>query len=511
MTTQHIEIATAYTTATNTYGHHVFVIQRRPVEDKTEAGWTFDYERGERPFAFVDVPTIWGPRTQYLCCFLTGKAAAACVEECKHWYKTHTFRIKKVLAPQDVADDIERNNVWRARESQRMTDGTYTPLPWADEAWFKAKHDSLNHYAHVSMEDPGKLAFTPSNDHGTADRQQRMSPGRYLQQYFRAELDALPPVETGAVNVHGEKVTIDALNYLARTFVNTYGTPDRLMFAETADEMERVYTSGPDSCMSKDVRFYDSDEHPVRVYAAGDLKLAYIMDASDSITARALVWPEKRACGRIYGDEVALRGLLQEQGYEHFDWNSLNGARLLKIEQGHGYIMPFIDGDNTYGHHADGKHLKIGGSYEAGFTTGLDHSPEDCSCDHCGDYMDPDYSYSVRVARYDTETWCEGCYEASTFNCEYSGDVFSENVRSYELANGNYVAHYYINNYFECPVMDAWYHDDDFAGHYKDTGKPISQDAVDDPEYDLVKASDGTYWPADELPDHLKTTEEEAA
>jgi hypothetical protein len=89
---------------------------------------------------------------------------------------------------------------------------------------------------------------------------------------------------------------------------------------------------------------YLGDEHPVSVYAAGDLHLAYLEQQDGEITARALVWPERRKVGRTYGDTTTLLTKLLELGYEKPEnYDAIKGARLLKIPYRQGYIMPFLD------------------------------------------------------------------------------------------------------------------------------------------------------------------------
>ena len=111
------------------------------------------------------------------------------------------------------------------------------------------------------------VAFTEDAAKGAADRQTRLKVGVYLTRYF------------------GDVLSSDAIRDIATAF-----TAEReehtIMFAATADEIERVYTSGPHSCMAHAASDYASSIHPVRVYAAGDLQVAYI-ERDGNITARA--------------------------------------------------------------------------------------------------------------------------------------------------------------------------------------------------------------------------------
>ena len=181
--TQIATIALAYRTHTNTYGHHAVVIERRPCGDKTEAAWEPIMDLGPDTFSNVELTLEEGfymgeTRVFEMRCFLTPKAAVAELDFLKQSYihkDKYTLRLKRYQLPQAQADRVEAANTWKAREAQRFADGTYTPLPWANEDWFKDRHAEMNHFAHVSVEDPGKIAFTRDNNYGAANVKTRMS------------------------------------------------------------------------------------------------------------------------------------------------------------------------------------------------------------------------------------------------------------------------------------------------------------------------------------------------
>ncbi|MFS6801270.1 hypothetical protein WHL78_14560, partial [Staphylococcus aureus] len=132
---------------------------------------------------------------------------------------------------------------------KRFFDGTYYPVPWDSESWYYNTSCWRNHFAHISVENDVRIAYTPTADMGLADRQKRVRPGAYLQEYFARVL----PSETikhwvAQFSILHEDITVK--------------------YAKTADAIEKVYMRGPRSCM--DARHYNAGTfklvpfHPVR-------------------------------------------------------------------------------------------------------------------------------------------------------------------------------------------------------------------------------------------------------
>ena len=227
------------------------------------------------------------------------------------------------------------HNAWKVREGDRFRDGTYTRLPWHEAPWYLGAPAQDDHFAHVSKDRDGMVAFTLDATKGAADIQTRIKPGRYLTRYF------------------SDVLSWREIEEFAQEFAGLHEN-NELLFAHTSDEIEQVYLDGPSSCMSKPARHYDSPIHPVRVYGAGDLAVAYIK-SGDSIGARVLCWPAKKLYSRIYGDDCRLRPLLDAAGYDH---GELYGARMLRIEADHGgFVVPYLDGCNSAGD--NGEYLVI--------------------------------------------------------------------------------------------------------------------------------------------------------
>ncbi len=79
---------------------------------------------------------------------------------------------------------LASRDAWRARELSRFETGEYVNVPWYAKTWWIGSTPAREHYAHVSIDDPAKLAYTASPERGRADRQNRIRPARYLAKYF---------------------------------------------------------------------------------------------------------------------------------------------------------------------------------------------------------------------------------------------------------------------------------------------------------------------------------------
>lgn len=346
---------------------------------------------------------------------------------------------------------------WRLVCDWRFRAHEWEMLQWAGVvSWFPRSHIALSkHFAHVAKSDPSKIAFVEDDAKGRADRITVMKPGRFLTKFFS---DVLTPEEIGDL----------ANRFIARS------KPGTLHFAKTADEIERVYLEGPSSCMAHDASDYQSSEHPVRVYAAGDLQVAYIVRGD--ITARAVVWPEKKIYGRIYGDADRLRPALEKEGYTE---GYLTGARLLRIEDDGYLICPYLDGDCTV--RDEGDYLVIGGDIDADSTSGLIEDYR-ISCECCGDRINPhrdDYSY-VQVDRWgNQEVYCSHCEENRTVYCEHEEITVPEDD-AVDLADGTFVSKWYFN----------------------DNGAMCEGNGENYLDVDMIELADGTLWSKDYFEDH---------
>jgi hypothetical protein len=122
--------------------------------------------------------------------------------------------------------------------------------------------------------------------------------------------------------------------------------------------------------------------------------------------------------------------------------------------------------------------------------------------------MSADYSFTVCTSRRgDEETWCEGCIEYNTFFCYESEERYSDTVPHIITHDGNCVARHHAEDYFKCHITGDWYHTDDGAGPFEDTGEWISTDATDG----LMVDDDGVYWEPENFPKLDEEAAQEAA
>jgi len=314
---------------------------------------------------------------------------------------------------------------WRLREARRLIDGTYTPLPWDTCASYKLREESCAigaydyllhswfyqnrveearyHYPHVSKI-PSNVSFTENASRGERDIQTSMKIGRYLERFYPG------------INRHDR-------GYLTSDFISRYGEI-KLEFAITADEIEEIYTSGPNSCMSHVASDYPSKIHPVRVYGDSDLQLAYIAVKNEEgkrmrISSRALVYPADGVYGRIYGDVTRMEKLLHEANYRP-DWPI--GAKIKKIKRrgGKSYIMPYLDGDLGVISH-DKNYWKIVDFEDAEYRCNTTNGLINCQyvCENCGDEV------NSLIGVIENGNWCRNCCEEYTFYCCSCGDRFA--------------------------------------------------------------------------------------
>lgn len=282
------------------------------------------------------------------------------------------------------------NAAWVWREEAREAF-----IPWDEEPWWIGNRKIHNlHYVHRAAGDPSKLAYTETWEKGARDRQNVIKPGRYLKKYF------------------GDFLTDDDIEHWTQEWAK--GDTVDLHFTETPDDVERVYTEGPRSCMSYNTHSYATQGiHPSRVYSTDECAVAYV-ERNDKITARVVVNTERKLWGCVYGDRARLTSALRALGYEEGD---LSGTKIARIETPDGdVVMPYIDGELSV--EDCGDHFRIGGNLAADNTNGL--LDFGVPCDHCGDRADEEDMHYVSGHGH----VCEGCYSEYYFCCEVTGDNY---------------------------------------------------------------------------------------
>lgn len=371
----------------------------------------------------------------------------------RYFYKTFTARDRL-----DLKVDV---TTWREREAHCLNEDIYQHPIWSSHL-----DEIPDHYAHVALDDPTMIAFTASPEHGEADRQTRMKPGRYLQRFYP--------------NLTPKQVAFYADWW--RTGSKPLAVPDHgeLLFATTELEMIRVYAYGPGSCML--------GEDCVRVYAAGDLALAYFQ-VGKAVMARALCWPAKKVFGRVYptpdawdeyDDQVpeydseddaeawqqALFNKLKAEGYTHVaEGGSFNGARIQAIPYD-GYdddewVMPYLDLSYRLNFHGNHFTLHSHGDWSStetgGTMTGPQHTSNTTECDHCGGEVDNDETYIIYAGNGQYKSWCPLCREDHTFFCYGRHENVSNDLQCIEVGAVEYCAEEAEKRAFYCEHDDTWY------------------------------------------------------
>jgi hypothetical protein len=325
-----------------------------------------------------------------------------------------------------IASDSERAD-WHRREHDRFDSDVYLPTPWYASHSKFAPENIRYHFAHLSLKSPGLVAYTKNDEHGVLDRQTAVKPGKYLAEFY-------PDMSLDGVAEHVAACSVTAQGFkLATTekdIVAIFGRTD----------------CGFSSCMqSKRSPEYDWDTafqagnrpHPCAAYGDSDLAIAYLGDIATRITARVVVWPEKkiinlRSDGTVYGDQALLH-ILKASGYKP---DSIYGARLRRIVNEHGTIMPYVDNFDWANPSSDGKWIILdnyghsrtkrlscsnhdSGYGEAGISDEVDDDRDDddqdserYTCEHCHD----SYDYGDMNNGTLNYHFCDDCIDSS-FEC----------------------------------------------------------------------------------------------
>lgn len=333
-------------------------------------------------------------------------------------------------------------NWWAAREELRIYYGVYTPIPDSVGRVLRCYTPYRYTIPYMSIKQPGLWGYTENGEKGERDIQSIAKPGRFMKRFFG---DYLSDEEIRDLAVRG-----------------TPPRPESLKFAQTADEIERVYMNGPRSCMSaENSHLIYSPIHPSRVYATVDppIQVAYLEEGG-RITARGIVDKDKKLfLGSMYGDTQRLSEILKMQGFTA-DSRMLDGRTvdLIWVEEfGHdAIVMPYVDGDVNYLELCEDRddravfsdtghwHVKQYDNHPCGIV-GYDYNPGSReTCDLCGAGVGLDHLNTVQEVGY-TSQWCDSCAETSVIvnGCFHT----EESARD--------------QGYEQCSNCGAWEHRDD--------------------------------------------------
>lgn len=282
---------------------------------------------------------------------------------------------------------------WQERERLRLATGLYRDVPWT-------LPPIDGHFAHISVQNQGTIAFTETDEKGKRDIQTPMKAGRYLKKFYQHLSDA----------------QIEELQALVFK-------DDEVRFSTDPDEIEKAYITGPQSCMSGDASRWGGKvvAHPARAYGNGDLALAHITNKKGKCSARAVVWPAKKVYFRAYGDPK-LVAALQRLGYQQGSNFCFQGAKLRLIPNGgNGTVLaPHIDGNLRFDAKDDdfividqrGPYAPPAGG--AGYMSVPTKVPCGCGCGHKerADHLVCVNAYSERRLQ---QRWTENCAD-NAFN-----------------------------------------------------------------------------------------------
>lgn len=332
------------------------------------------------------------------------------------------------------------DRTWYERELRRLEEDEYTLPAWENEIWWQDSEHRLMHFAHISVNEPDKIAFTASPEKGMDNLKKVMKPGRYLETYF------------------GEILTKDEIQKWSEKHKGIVVTtkPSKIKWARTPEEIAAVYqmSAGFSSCMQHHASRLNRNipAHPASAYGAGDFELAYIVSDKDDtrLVARTLVlrsasmqdfardnsWTMKASSGfirvgRVYGDEYMMQRELRKEGIETTATNSyyddMSGAKMLMIpwkQSNNGYstyVMPYID--SAPGFRVDGDYFVLDTNNYIAHARNTDGTLGRCfKSDKSGQLMFNHDFYTVAVGRNDngeliTQVWADSELENDVFYC----------------------------------------------------------------------------------------------
>lgn len=336
----------------------------------------------------------------------------------------HVCRIPEGMSPYD----------YRMKE----IDPVLNDNPWLAYDWFRDNALRwVEHLPRPSEKIEGLLAYFQTPEKRARDIRTPIKPGKYLRKFF------------------SDVLTEEQIHEHALEWTNRFALRE-LHVTQDSDEIERVYKGAYlGSCMHFGNDNYAGDEHPARVYGGNmDLGIAYIGD-TDSPEARCLVWPSKKIYfPKWYGDGPRLEASLKAAGYEAGDESDFDGARLVRIPYGSGFVVPYSD---THSEADDrGTHLVLAcGDVDLRNTSGV--SFEARRCEDCGECVSEDEI--TFVGPYEGRGVCPSCRDDDYFFCEGDETYHSDADRA-PTPDGYAVSLHHVcrsSDWFFCEHTECYY------------------------------------------------------
>jgi hypothetical protein len=206
---------------------------------------------------------------------------------------------------------------WAVRENVRIREGLYQVTEALEEVNRHAKV-----FAHISMVDKTKVAFTPDKAFGERDAQLTMNFGKMVQR-------VIPFASDEYVKQLTESHTADL--------------SDEVEWIE-GPEIANVYAgTRVSSCMTNKTW---QMANPALAYDAPGIKMAVLRDSEGDINARCMVYEngEDKRLIRNYGDGRLLKRLTR-LGYSFGGWQGVQ-FRTISTPADHGYVkvaIPYLD------------------------------------------------------------------------------------------------------------------------------------------------------------------------
>jgi len=257
-------------------------------------------------------------------------------------------------------------------------------------------------------------------------------------------------------------------NEQIKTMVTNYKhafVPPELFYAESADDVVRIYENGPNSCMMG--KGWNDENHPTRIYFGPDTKLAYIKNKSGAgISARCLIRTDKTPPQfiKIYGDKDLMKKALQAAGIEQ-STTGVKGCRFpllwIKDNKDKMLLMPYIDGGIKQAYiskdRKNREHMMIGKLptedskmyyvLSSTPTSGVVTMPDVSACGRC-DKLE----FNEKVVIVEGAHYCESCSEGLDIITINEGQERLEKRVTLETAQRHYAS------YFE--IGGSWYSQD---------------------------------------------------